>query len=432
MTSDRAPASSPDCLTSTSGAPVDRRGKLAFVPARFGPDIIGGAEIVLRRLALGLQDRGWEVEILTTCSLDYFTWDNVTPPGVAVEDGLRVHRFPAVKSTPGHERSDLGHRMLAGDRLTLNEQNRWMNDDVRIPELFHHLLLHGNEYRAVVFGPYLFWPAYACSQVVAERALLWTCLHDEPYAYQEIFEPVLAGVAGLFFQTEPEHALAHRIHAGSLAPHALVGCGVEVPERYDVEGFRAKYGIDGPYLLYAGRREGAKGWDELLSFFARATLRHNLPFSLVTMGAGEVRPPDAVKDRVVDVGFLPDDERDACYAGATAYLQPSRYEAFSRTIMESWLAGVPVVGIGEGGVVRYHIERSRAGIVYDDAAEFEQALLFLADAPDQARALGAAGREYVLANYQWKDVLDRVEAAICSWTSVPEQVPTGALTVSGA
>ena len=149
--------------------------------------------------------------------------------------------------------------------------------------------------------------------------------------------------------------------------------------------------------------------------------RRNLPFSLVTMGAGVVRPPAEIADRVIDVGFLPDDERDSCFAGASAYVQPSRYEAFSRTIMESWLAGVPVVGIGAGGVVRYHIERSRAGLVYDDAEEFEQALALLAAAPDQAAALGAAGRKYVLDNYQWHDVIDRVEAALCAWTSAPAE-----------
>jgi glycosyltransferase involved in cell wall biosynthesis len=406
------------CLTPLDG-PVQRRGKLAFVPARYGPEIIGGAEIVLRQLALGMQDRGWEVEVLTTCALDYFTWENVLPAGKAMEDGLLVHRFPAVKSTSGAERSDLGHRMLAGERLSLHDQNRWVNDDVRIPELFHHLLLEGDRYRAVVFGPYLFWPALACSQVVGDRSLLWTCLHDEPYAYQGIFSPVFSGAAGLFFQTAPEHELAHRIHGDDLAPHALVGCGVEVPDRYDVAGFRAKHGIEGPYLLYAGRREGAKGWDELLAWFTRAVSRRELPFRLVTMGAGEVRAPEAIADRVIDVGFLPDDERDSCFAGASAYLQPSRYEAFSRTIMESWLAGVPVVGIGAGGVVRHHIERSRAGLVYDDADEFEQALALLAAAPEQAKALGAAGRRYVLDNYQWHDVIDRVEAALCGWTPEP-------------
>src|SRR5690242_2873328 len=43
-----------------------------------------------------------------------------------------------------------------------------------------------------------------------------------------VFRPVFAGVGGLLFQTGPEHDLAHRLFR-DLAPHAEVGCGVEVP-----------------------------------------------------------------------------------------------------------------------------------------------------------------------------------------------------------
>ncbi|RFU21760.1 glycosyltransferase family 4 protein [Geodermatophilus marinus] len=409
---------------STVGA-VDRAGRVAVVPARFGPEIVGGAEIVLRHIAQGLQGRGWDVEVLTTAATDYFSWTNDQPVGCRVEDGLTVRRFEAVKSTPGTERSDLGHRMLAGDRLTLTEQERWINDDVRVPGLYHHLLLHAERYRALVFGPYLFWPSYACSQVAPERSLLWTCLHDEPAAYQEIYRPLLSGVAGLFLQTEPEHDLAHRLFP-QLAPHAVVGCGVEVPSGYDPEAFRARYGITRPYVLYAGRREGAKGWDELLQHFRTAVLGRGLDLALVTMGAGEVRPPQGLEDRVVDVGFLPDDERDDAYAGALAYVQPSRYEAFSRTIMESWLAGRPVVGIGEGGVVRHHVETSRGGLLYDDAPEFAESLAVLLGHPRIADEMGRRGREYVLSRYQWDTVLDGIERSIVDWTPPPTGAAGGA------
>jgi len=412
--------------------PDQRTGRIGIVPARFGPKIVGGAEIVLRHIAEGLQGRGWDVEILTTAATDYFAWENDQPVGVREEDGLTVRRFEAVKSTPGTERSVLGHRMLAGDRLSLTEQERWMNDDVRVPDLYHHLLLHASEYRALVFGPYLFWPSYACSQVAPDKSLLWTCLHDEAAAYQDIYKPLLSGVAGLFLQTEPEHELAHAIHP-QLAPHAVVGCGVEVPESYDPEGFRRKYGITGPYVLYAGRREGAKGWDELMTHFSHAVLTRGLDLRLVTMGAGEVRPPAGLEDRIIDVGFLPDEDRDDAYAGALAYVQPSRYEAFSRTIMESWLAGRPVVGIAEGGVVKHHVQTSEGGFVYDDADEFAEALAVLVNHPHLADEMGARGREYVLARYQWDIVLDGIESNIVEWTPAPaELLPAAAGQTGGA
>ena len=166
---------------------------------------------------------------------------------------------------------------------------------MRSPELYHHLLDHGDEYRALVYGPYVFWPAYAGSQLLPERSVLWTCLHDEPAAYLDLFQPVLSGIAGLFFQTEPEHALAHRV-SPRLAPHAVVGCGVEIPESYDPEGFRQRYGLPERFVLYAGRREGAKGWEDMLAAYARAVENGGLPLNLVTFGTGEVRPPASVAE----------------------------------------------------------------------------------------------------------------------------------------
>jgi glycosyltransferase involved in cell wall biosynthesis len=396
-------------------AQVDRTGRLGLVPARFGSNLVGGAEIVLGQMARRLLARGWEVEILTTCALDHHGWENLLPAGKSMEGGILVRRFPTVV-TPGPERARLEQAILSGASLRLDEQQRWMNAGMRSPELFHYLLDHAGEYRAIVFTPYLFWITFACSQVAPERSVLWTCLHDEPYAYLDLFQPLLTGVAGLLFQTPPEHELAHRL-VETPAPHALTGCGVEVPDRYDPEGFRRRHGIEGRFLLYAGRREGAKGWETLLEQLARVRVRRELPFTLVTMGAGPVRPPAAIADRVIDVGFLSDDERDAAFAAADAYVQPSRFEAFSRTIMEAWLAGTPVVASGGSEVVRYHCERSGAGLLYNDDNELEECLAFLAEAPEIAAELAGRGRGYVLDNYRWDTVLDNVEAALCTWTA---------------
>ena len=390
------------------------RGRLAFCPARFGPDIVGGAEIVLRRMAVGLHERGWDVEVLTSCATDHHGWANVLPPGESVEEGLCVRRFPAVAGD-GADRERLERRILAGERLTTAEQQRWMDTGMRVPGLLRHVHAHAAEFRALVYTPYPFWVTYACSRVAPERSVLWTCLHDEPYAGLDLFRPVFSGVAGLLFQSGPEHDLAHRL-VGELAPHAEVGCGVEVPARPDPNGFRARHGIRGRFLLYAGRREGAKGWDDLLDAFATATRRHDLPFSLVTMGGGAVRPPAAIADRVVDLGFLPDADRDAAFAAADAYVQPSRYEAFSRTVMEAWLAGTPVIANAASEVVAWHCRRSGAGLLYADQDEFAERLRFVADSPASAVRLVAGGRDYVLRHYRWPAVLDRVEAALERWT----------------
>lgn len=396
---------------------VISRGRIGIAPARFGDQLAGGAELVMREMAFGLQDRGWEVDILTTCARDHHTWVNEYPAGVSVEDGLLVRRFPAVVSTRRVEKAAFEQALSTGTIPSLTEQERWMNDGVRMPELYHYLLDHASEYQALLFGPYLFWMAFACSQISPERTVLWTCLHDEPEAYLEIFRPVFRGVAGLFLQTEPEHTLAHRIH-DNLAPHSVVGCGLYPTEkdRYDREGFRSRHNIQGPFVLYLGRREGAKGWPELLETFTSVSLRTNLPLSLVTAGGGAVEVPPSIADRVIDVGFLSDAERDNALAAAAALVQPSRFEAFSRTIMEAWMAGTPVIVNGACDVLVWHCERSGAGLTYDDEYELEQCLAFVADDPQAACVLAAPGRDYVLSNYGWDAVLDRVEDNLHRWT----------------
>jgi glycosyltransferase involved in cell wall biosynthesis len=401
--------------TSQQGAPeLERRGRIGLVPARFGPGMVGGAEIVMAEIAQGLKARGWDVEILTTCAKDHFSWRNELPAGLAEEDGLAVRRFPVVMEDIA-ERGVLEHAIVSGAELSITQQQRWMNSGMRVPELFHYLLDHSDDYRALVFTPYPFWVTFACSQVAPDRSLLWTCLHDEPYARLELFQPVLTGVAGLFFQSKPEHELAHRI-VKPLAPHAEIGCGVDVPQKYDPDGFRERYNIDGRFVLYSGRREGAKGWPDLLTNFAGAVGRYDIPFKLVTMGAGPIDAPPEIADRVVDVGFLSNDERDNAFAAADAYLQPGRWEAFSRTIMEAWLAGTPVIANNSSEVVRWHCGRSGAGLTYDDQHEFEQCLAFVSEAPDAAAALARSGRDYVLAHYTWDAVLDRFEAGLGEWT----------------
>jgi glycosyltransferase involved in cell wall biosynthesis len=268
-----------------------------------------------------------------------------------------------------------------------------------------------------VFAPYLFWPAYACGQVAPERTILMPCLHDEPEAYLPIFRPLFTGSRGVWFLSEPEAALAERLF-GPLPAAEVVGSGIHVPRRPDPEGFRRRHGIDGPFVLYAGRREDGKNWTRLLDGFAAAAARGDLPVSLVTMGFGEVRAPASIADRVIDVGFVGDDERDDAFAAADAYVQPSKYESFSRTMMEAWLAGTLVIANGASEVNRWHCERSGAGLLYDDDLELEQCLRFVAERPDAARAIAAQGRSYVLEHYGFDAVLDRVEATIDRWLPV--------------
>jgi glycosyltransferase involved in cell wall biosynthesis len=388
-----------------------REGKLALIPPRYGIDVVGGAEAVLREVAHGLAGRGWSVEVLTTCSRDHYRWRNDYPAGVTVLDGVTVRRFPVIEPRVSPEHQWRQRRIEADEPLSYPDQFAWINGGVRSPALFDHLLRRRGEYRAVILSPYLSWTTVACSEIVPEKTVLIPCLHDEPYARLELFRELLARPGTLWFNSEPEHALAHRL---STLPtrHEVMGSGVLVPSSYDPEGFRTRHRLSKPFILFAGRRERGKGWDWLLQAFQEALARHRLPFDLLTIGVNEITIPPALAGRVIDLGFVDDDERSNAFAASAAYVQPSVNESFSRTMMEAWLAGTPVIANARCEVAAWHCERSDGGLTFGDSFELAQCLLLVAEAPQAARQLALAGREYVLANYRWDLVLGRMEDAL--------------------
>jgi glycosyltransferase involved in cell wall biosynthesis len=384
------------------------------VANRFGDDVAGGAEMVIAELGRGLHGRGWQVDIITSSARDLYTWKNELPEGESVEHGLRVLRFETMQPTKARERNRIGNQIAAGATVSLTDQYRWMNYGVRVPGMHEYLVDHASRYRAILMAPYLFWTTFACAEIAPERTILHPCLHDEPEARLDIFKPMFESSRGILFQTGPEQDLGRRLFNLS-SRTALVGSGIDPPAGYDAEGFRRRHGIEGDFILFAGRREWGKGWPELLRSldFANSQLPHRLP--LVTCGVGDIGPvpPNA---KIVDLGYLSESERSNAMAAATIYVQPSAMESFSRTIMEAWLAGTVVMANAASAVVGWHCRRSGGGLAYRDRYEFTEALRLLLDRPDTRAAMAGRGRDYVLRNYRWPDVLGRVERVIEEWT----------------
>jgi glycosyltransferase involved in cell wall biosynthesis len=388
--------------------------KLAFVPPRFGPDVLGGSESVSREAAFGLARRGHDVEVVTTCALDHFTWENELPDGLSEEDGLVVRRFQVLRH-PSRAALKAQLAVQAGQIPDLDHQVSWLGFQFGSPGMFEYLLRHGGRYDAVVFSPYLFWSTSVCLPFLADQAVVIPCLHDEPYARLDVLRPVLANPALVWFLSGPEHHLAHRL--GPVARrHSVTGAGVPVPSGYDPLGFMERHRLERPFVLYAGRREEGKGTAWLFEAFMTAVTEAGLDLDLVCIGKGEPGGrhgwPKGSEGRVIDLGFLSDAERDNAFAAATACVQASRMESFSRTIMEAWLAGTPVIASDKSDVVAWHCRRSGGGLIFSDGAELAEQLHLVARKPDLASELAEAGRRYVIENYTWDTVLDRMETSL--------------------
>jgi glycosyltransferase involved in cell wall biosynthesis len=382
--------------------------RFCIVTPRYGEGVVGGSELVMTQIGKGLAERGATVEVATTCARDHYTWANELPEGVSSDGPITVRRFATEKPRSSGRFRALQERIHNEDELRLGDELAWVESRFRVPGLYRWLGTEGERFDAILLSPYLFWTTIFGSALHPERSVIVPCLHDEAEAQLQIVSAMLTRSAGVLFLSEPEHQLGHRI--SNLPRHEVIGAAVEPVDSYDPDGFRARHGLERPFVLYAGRREDGKGWRALVNAFGAAVLRHDIPFDLVTVGVGVPYIPDAVSDRVIDIGYLEDKELPHAFAAAEAYLQPSPNESFSRTVMEAWMAGTPVVATSASEVVSWHCERSGAGLIYGDSFELAQCLLYLANSPRAARALAGRGRAYVLTNYQWPLVIDKVEA----------------------
>jgi glycosyltransferase involved in cell wall biosynthesis len=385
--------------------------RLAFVTPRYGRGVVGGAELAAREAARGLAERGHAVDVLTTTAVDHYTWSSELAAGVSEDGLLKIRRFETVQGRDLGTWAALQERIMDGDELSEKEELTWVNGRFRVPDLYLYLTAHASEYDAIVFSPYLFWSTLYCVGIAPERTILMPCLHDEPYARLASVRAALGGAAAVWFLTAPEHQLGHRL-APLPGEHPIIGCAVDVPAAYDVDGFRERHGLERPFVLYAGRREDGKGWRQVLDGFGAAVLRHRLPIDLVTCGVGDPQVPIGLEPRVIDLGYLEDAEVPDAFAAASAYLQPSANESFSRTIMQAWLGRTIVIANSESEVVTWHCERSGGGLLYRDELEMGECLRFVAEEPKLAAEIAGKGREYVLSHYQWPQVLDAIESSL--------------------
>ena len=382
----------------------------AFVVPRYGLEVVGGAEDLARRTAEELARRGFDVTALTTCALDHHTWRDHYPAGAGSLNGVELLRFPADSDVGDPRLGRVLRDISAGKDVPEAEQERWLAGVVTSPGLIDHLRAEGDRYSHLLFLPYLFGTTYFGSRVHPERSYIIPCLHDEPFAYLSLIMRMLGCARGLIFNSPGERRLASRLLEVQ-DPGPVVGMGFS-PLAGDTGAFYDRFPVRGDFLLYAGRREEGKNTPLLVDHFCRFASEQDRRLSLVLMGAGEVRVPPAFSRVVFDLGRVSEQEKWDGYTAACAFCQPSVNESLSIVLLESWLAGRPALVNRECEVTSEHARASGGGIAFGDYDEFAAALSMLLDDRGLARSLGEAGRRYVLEQYNWDSVVERLLGAL--------------------
>jgi len=392
--------------------------KVAFVVPRYGPEIRGGAEVGARMLAERLvADRGYEVEVLTTCALDAITWHDELPAGTSVERGVTVHRLRSAAGRNEHFHPLWAQLRADPGAASAADCAKWVAwQGPLAPDLVEAVA--ASEADVVAFYPYLYYPTVYGLPLVRERAVLHPAAHEEPALYLPVFDELFRSCRGFVFHSRSERALVNARFGVASTPQVLIGLGVEEPARAEgAEGaqaaraeaaVRSSFGLgaaDEPYLICIGRVDDQKGTGMLWRWFRSYQERHPGPLKLVFVGQ-VVNAPDAAED-IVLTGMVDDATKWALLRGARVAVAPSPHESFSLTVVEALTAGVPVVVHAQCGATREHCERSGAGLWFRDFAEFESVLEILTTDDVLHGELATNGLRYVDANFRWSVILDR-------------------------
>ena len=388
--------------------------KLAIVVPRYGPQIVGGAETFARRLAELLSPLEFDVQVWTTCTDNLGIGDNVYPAGPQRLEGVYVYRFPVdLRFRDERLFHELTAQFMGYGRTTVEDEYTWIENNVHSPALYAHIMQHGGEFDLLLFIPYLYGITYYGASIRPERTVIWPCLHDEPFAYFLQTRLMLASCRGVMLNSEAELSLA-RDELGIPVPRPHVVGGAVDDFQADPARFRQRYGITQPFLLYAGRLEATKNVLELVDFFVMYKEKRPGPLKLILMGKGEL--PVAGHRDIEVIGFQSEEDKQDVYAAATVLVQPSLKESFSIVIMESWLAGAPVLVHNDCDVTRTHVVRSNGGLYYAGFAEFDGVLDWFVNHRGERARMAELGRAYVRRNYNRDAVLARFREAVSLWT----------------
>ena len=380
--------------------------KIAIIVARYGLDAIGGAETLARGFAEEAVKRGWSLEVWTSCALDPFEWRNDFSPGIEIINGVTVRRF--FVSRGDRERfEELGDQLRIQHSLPIADQYGWIKSGPQSLTLYEYVALNAASFDAIVVLPYLNPIAYQAAWLAPQKTILWPCLHNEVYAYLEPFRLLAESVRGLIFNSPEESELALETIRWRPLKSAVTGAGVNIEEQVISENTQ-----ENRPLLYVGRLEHAKNLSLFFDYAGRYYEEDN-EFSCILVGTGPLKPPPTPPFQLT--GFISDREKAQLTRSSLALCQPSENESFSLAIMESWLAGRPVLVSESCAVTAGHVARSKGGLWFRSYGDFAGAVRWLKNRPDQANQMGNNGRQYVEQNYTWEKVVDRISAIFGKW-----------------
>ena len=143
----------------------------------------------------------------------------------------------------------------------------------------------------------------------------------------------------------------------------------------------------------------------MFKYFAEYKKRHpNSDLKLVLMGKPVCEIP--VRDDVVSLGFVSEEDKFSGLAACKFLVLPSKFESLSIVVLEAMKMNKPVLVSADCPVLKGHALRSNAGLYYSGFLEFEGCVDYLIGNPDKASLMGDNGVIYVDNDYSWDKICE--------------------------
>ncbi len=378
--------------------------KIAFIVQRCGREVNGGAEAHCLTMAAKMKEL-WDVEILTTCAVDYITWADYYPEGVENIDGVPVRRFHTdsqrVKEEFDTYSEYIRHNIAS---VTGEECEKWMKLQGPVStDLLNYIKTNKDNYDGFIFFTYLYCTTYYGLPQVAGKAYLVPTAHDEWPIYLPIWDEFFKKPRAFIFNTSEEKTFLEKRFPSVTFNGEIAGVGVDTPEDISEQRFREKYGIDSPYMLYIGRIEESKGCKELFDYFIRYKKEESHDIKLVLAGKSVMNIPE--NPDIIAPGFIDEKTKFDAIKGCEFLINPSPHESLSIVLLEAWSLNRPVLVTEKCNVLVEQCRRSNGGLWYRDYDEFKACIEYLL----KNKNIASKSEKFVKEHYAWEVIKKKYE-----------------------
>lgn len=375
--------------------------KVAFVVQRCGLEVNGGAESLCLMIAQKMS-KYWDIEILTTCALDYITWKNYYTAGVENIQGVTIRRFPVTQQRDIKAFNRLSDNISPRlQQASIEEQEAWMQAQGPFSlEMITYVKNHQHEYDAFIFFTYLYATTYFILPLVAQKAYLAPLAHNEWTIYMNIWDKFFEKPRGFIFNTLEELNFLKARFPKAKLEGPIAGVGIDVPSTCNPDEFRQKYNINQPFFLYVGRIDPSKGCQELFTYFLNLSKKESASTKLVLLGKPAMPIPK--HPDIITLGFVDEQTKWDALAACDLLIMPSPYESLSIVLLEAWSIGKAVLVNGKCDVLVGQCRRAQGGVWYTSEDEFQVAIEIINQ--EVRLQLGRQGKKFVENNYRWHSI----------------------------